>query len=268
MYIFRRLIILLFVFAVLVIAVSCLSNSPFLWIITPEDLYDNTIPYPLYLSWLSFSHLLYFRSSSINIILDLFLFSFMWLFSAHYSHTSMTSSKLGSPTPSMLVSSANIYGQESYISSSSSVRSFVKMLKSRHDIPHPYPSPLPIYRFPSFDSIVRLLNINFSPCMTYSDIPIFSIFSNRRLWLTMSYALAKSTNRVHIFPLFSFYSVDILLSSLYILSSVPYPYMKPVYWWCNFHCPSWFHMSFLSCLFRHLSYIFQKNDIMEIGLVL
>ena len=156
-----------------------------------------------------------FILSFINMIFDFFLFSFIWLLMAHCSHMFIITSRFSSVCPTMLVSSANICGYMSIYSSNRSVRSFVKILNSIHEMLHPYPSPLPIFTGPSGDSISRLLNINWTPCMTLLLIFILIIFSKSSWWFTMSYALAKSTKNIHVyFSGYWLFSLSTLFSTL------------------------------------------------------
>ena len=138
---------------------ACQVKSLSLWITTPRDLYWRAIPYPLYSLLRLFSHMSYFIYPCMNSILDFFLFIDMSLSTAHFSHMFMVRSRLESPMLAILVSSANICGYRTIYTRSQSVRSLVKMLNSRHEMPHPCPSPLPMWILPSFDQITRLLNI-------------------------------------------------------------------------------------------------------------
>ena len=128
---------------------------------------------------------------------DFFLLIDIPFSSAQHSHVSIALSRLPSPILAIFMSSAKIYGYSTFNFKIISVRSLVKMLKRRQEIAHPYPRPLPICWFPSFDSITRLLNISWTPWIVLSCNPSSLILSNRSLWLTTSYALAKSTNKIH-----------------------------------------------------------------------
>ena len=143
------------------------------------------------------------------------------------------------------------------------------MLNSRHDIPHPYPKPLPMWMFPNLVGIVRLLNIICTPSITSCLMLRSFIFWNNSSWFTMSYAFAKSRKSIHNFSSCSLSSLSsyTLHSSLYIFNSVPCPSIKPVYWWCSFHYPSLFQSYFFSSWFKQKSYIFHMKDIIDIGLV-
>ena len=125
-----------------------------------------------------FSHYVYCILFPIIIILDFCLFIFILFVSAHFSPIYIVFFSLSISYPRMLVSSAKIYGEIFPSFRYSSVRSFVKILKSRQDILHPYPNPLPECIFSYFVGMVKLLNISFTPSMTSSFISNFFIFSN------------------------------------------------------------------------------------------
>ena len=136
----------------------------------------------------------------------------MSLFTAHVSHVVTMVSKFYNVCPTILVSSAKIYGYMLGICSILSVRSFVKILNSRHDMLHPWPNPLPIFTFYGLASTTRLLNISFTPYITSWLILIFSIFSNSFSWFTISYAFAKSIKKIHVFSSGAFYYSLLILS--------------------------------------------------------
>ena len=130
---------------------------------TPKDLYCSAIPYPLCYFSRANSHGLYFIRPSMKRILDFFLLIVISFLSPHLSPMSIALSRLLIPLLAILVSSAKSYGCRLTSYRISSVKSLVKMLNNRHDMPHPYPSPLPIFKFPSSEWITRLLNISCSP---------------------------------------------------------------------------------------------------------
>ena len=172
-------------------------------------------------------------------ILDFFLLIAISFYSTHSSHTSKALSKFLIELPAMLVSSANNWGCSPTTFNIFPVKSFVKILNNRQEIPHPCPSPLPMCRFPNSDWMTRLLNISCTPRIVFSYIFSCLILANRRLWFTTSYAFAKSIKRIHTgsisWPSDCFFNCYTLRRSLYTFSSVPYPCMKPVCWWCSFH---------------------------------
>ena len=175
----RGSIIWLFFLTFVIMLCVWWSKHLFLCIITPRLLYFNVISYPsIYLSIL-FSHYVYCILFSIIIILDFCLFIFILFISAHFSPICMVFYSFTNSYPSILVSSAKIYGDIFPSFRYSSVRSLVNILNRRHDMLHPYPSPLPEWISSYFVGMVRLLNISCTPYMTSSFIFIFFIFSKR-----------------------------------------------------------------------------------------
>ena len=148
---FRMSIILLHLLAYLMIFWAYYLNRLSLWIMTPSDLYYRAIPYPLYSLLWARSHALYFIWPSMNNILDFFLLIDISFLSTQLSHTSRAVSRLPILLLAILVSSANSYGCRLTTCKISPVKSFVKILNNRQDIPHPCPSPLPMCMFPSSD---------------------------------------------------------------------------------------------------------------------
>ena len=130
-------------------------------------------------------------------ILDFFLLMDISFYSTQLSQTSSAVSRLLIARPAILVSSANNYGCRLISFKIISVKSLVKILNSKHEMPHPCPSPLPICMFPISDWMTKLLNISYTPWIVFSWMFKRLIFSNKRLWLTTSYALAKSIKSIH-----------------------------------------------------------------------
>ena len=118
------------------------------------------------------SHSLNLIWPSMNRILVFFLFIYISFLSAHISLMSIALSRFFIPT--LLVSSAKICGCNSFSLRISSVKSLVKILNRRHEIPQPYPSPLPMWTLPNSDYITKLLNISWIPVFF---IPIYLLFS-------------------------------------------------------------------------------------------
>ena len=105
--------------------------------IIPSDLYTGVIPYSLKFDLSCSSIFVCCIFLLWNIILDLFWLMIISLLVAQFSQVVMVSSNLASDEPTILVSSANIYGNTLFIESICPVRSFVNMLKSRQEILHP-----------------------------------------------------------------------------------------------------------------------------------
>ena len=171
---------------------------------TPSDLYYSAISYPAIYFPILFSHSVNFILLFIINIFDFFLLIFIRFFSAQSSQILIVFFNLLIFYPNTFVSSAKIYGDISPSFRNSSVRSLVNILKRRQEMLHPYPNPLPIGILSCFVGIVKLLNISLTPWMTSSFMSRSSIFLNRSYWFTISYALAKSINSIHV--LFSSWS--------------------------------------------------------------
>ena len=210
----------IFCIVLVFICYAYLSSLPLSWIIIPRDLYALVIVNSL-ICFMRFCLSGGFWSPII-IILDLFLLIDIPFSSAHFSAILIVFISFQVVVPRMFVSSAKIYGNRFFSSINLSVKSFVNILNNIHDIPHPYPSPLPMCRCSWPAGIVRLLNISQMPCLISTLISNWINFLNSILWSTISYAFAKSKNNIHIIY-FSvhFYSLLIWFSSLYMFISVP-----------------------------------------------
>ena len=142
-------------------------------------MYFSVRSYPLIYLLMLFSHFVYCIFYPISITLDFFLLIFIKFLLAHTSLISIIFSNFGISCPTTLVSSAKTWGEIPSCCKISLVRSLVNILKSRHETPHPCPSPLPISISLFYVGITRLLNISYTPCMTSSAISICLIFSKR-----------------------------------------------------------------------------------------
>ena len=157
------MIIWLFFLTLVIIFYAYRSKHLFLYIMTPSDLYCRAISYPAIYFPMLLSHSVNFILLFIISIFDFFLLIFIRFFSAQSSQILIVFFNLLIVYPNTFVSSAKIYGDISPSFRNSSVRSLVNILKRRHEILHPYPSPLPIGMLSCFVGIVKLLNISLTP---------------------------------------------------------------------------------------------------------
>ena len=177
---FLRVLMRLLFFLTFLIRLSvCMPKHMFLYRMIPSDLQLFVSPQPLYSLWQLAYIFIVFILLFMSMIFDFFLFNFISFLLAHYSQMSIIVSKFSIVWPTMLVSSANIYGYMFGCSRIKSVRSFVNMLNNIHEMLHPCPNPLPILTDPYGDSISRLLNISYTPCMTSLLMFILAIFWKR-----------------------------------------------------------------------------------------
>ena len=161
------MIYLILFFILLMILLAYCSIYPFLCSIVPRVLYDSLISYCwLLVFYIVFSHCSRYPYFSRNIILDFFLLIIILFYCAHSSAIYIALYSFCSVSPMIFVSSAYIYGYIDCSCMRDFIRSFVKILNSRHDILHPCPSPLPMCICSLSVYIYKLLNIIWTPCIT------------------------------------------------------------------------------------------------------